>query len=197
MGERASVTGAILAGGASRRMGRRKEVLPAGDGVTMIERVESVLAPLTSRVVVVGDTPALPDHERVFDLRPDQGPLGGIEALLASGLDRHFLVVPCDMPRLTTDLLALLAVGCDEPATVFRLKGTAEPYPLPVRLDVAALPMVRRHLDEGRRALRDLLAALRPRIVDVAADRAGQLANVNTPAEHSALLTPRREPPCS
>ncbi|MHC5113160.1 MAG: molybdenum cofactor guanylyltransferase [Planctomycetota bacterium] len=190
-------TGAILAGGGSRRMGRRKELLPARAGVTMIGHVEAELSRLVSRVVVLGDTEALPDRDRLADLRDDQGPLGGLEALLASALDTQYLVVPCDMPRVTGDLLALLVDDADEPATAFRVEGEASPRPLPIRLAASALPTVRRHLDEGRRSLRALLDALGPRVVDLPASRLDELTNVNTPDEHAALITPRREPPCS
>ena len=46
------VTGIILAGGASRRMGRNKASLPWGD-TTLIEHVVETLSPVTNELLVV------------------------------------------------------------------------------------------------------------------------------------------------
>ena len=99
-------TGAVLAGGAGRRMGRRKDSLALPDGRTMLAVVHSVLREVCQRVVVVGD--AETDLPRIEDLRPGQGPLGGIEALLATGDDTQYLVGPCDLPLITPSVLRRL-----------------------------------------------------------------------------------------
>ena len=178
-------TGAVLAGGAGRRMGRRKDSLPLADGRTMLTAVAAVLAETCRDVVVVGD--AETPMTRIEDLRPGQGPLGGIEALLASNLDTHYLVCPCDLPLVTATLLRRLTVATGAVATVFHVDGEPDFWPMPARLSTEALLLVRDHLDGGRRAVHDLVRALEPAVIALSRADARALANVNTPSDYEAI----------
>ncbi len=178
-------TGAVLAGGAGRRMGRRKDALPLPDGRTMLAAVAAALAETCRDVVIVGDAETL--ITRIEDLRPGQGPLGGIESLLASNLDTHYLVCPCDLPLLTTALLRRLTTATGAVATVFRVDGEPAFRPLPARFSAEALFLVRGHLDGGRRAVHDLVRALDPAVIALPRDEARALANVNTPSDYEAI----------
>ncbi len=179
-------TGAVLAGGAGRRMGRRKDSLPLPDGRTMLAVVHSVLCEVCERVVVVGD--AETDLPRIEDLRPGHGPLGGIEALLVSADDTEYLVCPCDLPLVTPRLLRRLTVMTTRVATVFQVEGEVDIWPMPVRVSVQALDAVRSHLDEGRLAVHDLVRELFPEVIAVSREEAAALANVNTPDDYEQLL---------
>lgn len=104
------LSGFVLAGGASRRMGRPKALLPVA-GETLVERQVRLLRHVSRRVAVVGkpelfrglDVPVL------ADLVPDCGPLGGIYTGLASSATDYNLFIGCDMPFLTTRFLRWLA----------------------------------------------------------------------------------------
>src|SRR5579859_5479057 len=78
-------TGVVLAGGASRRMGRDKAALVL-DGEPLLARVVSRLREAVDRVIVIGppDRAAIvPSDVSVFlDLEPGLGPLGGIYSAL-------------------------------------------------------------------------------------------------------------------
>ena len=171
-------------------MGRLKQEMTLPDGRPMIAIVHHALAAVCPRVVLLGQSPHLPGLERVADLREGCGPLGGIEALLASEMGEQYLVVPCDMPRVTADVLDALLIKSDQPATVF------EGYPLPARISADALPTVKRLLDSGERAVWRLLD-------DVVAERVpmrdawiARLENVNTPedVERIARRSTQRSP---
>jgi molybdenum cofactor guanylyltransferase len=167
-------------------MGRAKYALRWGGG-TMIDVVAAALGQVCRKVVVVGGEPqtSLPS---VADLRSGQGPLGGIEALLASGLDSQYLVCPCDLPLVTGSLLERLTGGEAASAAVFRVEGEPGFRPLPARVPVQALEAVRAHLDRGQRAVHELLRGLRPQEVILPAADAHQLADLNTPQEYQAAL---------
>lgn len=105
------VTGIILAGGRSRRLGRDKAVEPFG-GQPLIRRVIERVAPLTSEIVVVvadsarGDSlPLDADHRVALDIFPEGGSLGGIFSGLTAASNQWGLVVACDMPFLNSGLL--------------------------------------------------------------------------------------------
>ncbi len=186
--------GAILAGGRSIRMGRDKATLPLRDGRTMLECVAEALRAAcgieAGEIAIVVSSPGRaldPRHAggyvEVADLREHVGPLGGIEALLASNLAREYLVCPCDVPRITPEALRLLLQRRDAPATVLRVaSGDLTGFePLPARISVVALPAVRKLLDSGERSVWKLMEDLPAAIVDINATHAAALRNVNTP----------------
>ena len=171
--------GVILAGGGSTRMGRSKAELPLADGRAMIEHVRDALEGVFGTVLIVNAED---------DLRPGQGPLAGIETVLAGAEDRDFVFCPCDVPLVTTEILEALSVQTAAPATVLRFEDEPHPRPLPARFNVSALPAVSHALDRGRRAIHRVLLDLEPHVVPAPAEWARALTNVNTPEEYEALL---------
>lgn len=181
-------TGAVLAGGRSRRMGRPKHALPLPDGRPMIEAVANVMAQVCQQVVVVGSTDALARLQHINDLRSGHGPLGGIEALLASGLDTQYLVCPCDLPLVTSDLLKALTVPSSAAATVLRIDGRSGTEPLPARISTEVLPVVRALLDAGQRAVSHLMQSIEIEAIEAPQTWSRYLTNINTPQEYEVLV---------
>lgn len=104
------LTGFVLAGGQSRRMGRPKQEMEIA-GETMLARQVRLLSAVCGRVGVVGGAKP-PDEERYIfreDLWPGCGPLGGIFTGLAATRTEYNLFVGCDMPFLTPSLLRYVA----------------------------------------------------------------------------------------
>lgn len=114
----AQLAGVVLAGGASRRMGRDKATMahPAARGVTMVEHVVSVLAARCEPVfVVAAPGQSLPELAAAHVLRDEVrgvGPLlatgRGLRAAAEAGCERAF-VCAVDMPYLTPALIEELS----------------------------------------------------------------------------------------
>ena len=198
-------------------MGRDKAALRLPDGHTMHEHVADALrmACAHESIVIVGATqsPGLargsatpvanaPSDDRanpgqargyvhVADIRPRAGPLGGIEALLASNLAREYLICPCDVPFITPDVLRLLLAQRDKPAAVFQRPGRDDFDPLPARLHCSALPIVRRLLDNEQRSVWKLMEELPAAIIDIDAHQAAALRNINTPEDLAGFGSPQ------
>jgi molybdopterin-guanine dinucleotide biosynthesis protein A len=114
MNETDAVTGIVLAGGMSRRLGRDKAVETI-EGRTLISRVLDSLSHVTQELVVVVNNHereeelALPDSVVVaVDIYPDTGSLGGIFTGLSASSNQWGFVVACDMPFLNLELLEYL-----------------------------------------------------------------------------------------
>lgn len=107
----ADFTGFVLAGGASRRMGRPKASLQL-DGESMLDRQIRLLRSVARRVMVVGGGPAgyldRVDVPIVADIVAMRGPLGGIYTALLRTRTELSLVLGCDLPFATRNLLACL-----------------------------------------------------------------------------------------
>jgi molybdopterin-guanine dinucleotide biosynthesis protein A len=158
----------ILVGGASRRMGRAKGLLPAPGGEPLVLRAARLTSELGLETVLVGERseyasvplPRLPDDPAGV------GPLGGLSALLAFARERRALALACDMPFVTrADLEALLAAPAA--AVVAPRRGTRWEPLCAVYEPARVLPVVRRRLEAGQRSLQGLLDALDARVVEL------------------------------
>jgi len=182
--------GAILAGGtASRYGGTAKGLLEVRPGRTIVEHlIEEMSAAGVAEVVIVANTPE--PYERfgrkvVPDLRPGNGPLGGIEtALMHYGDSRDaVLFCPCDLPGLTRrEISRLLAAYRAKPGGVV----VAETddffwHPLCSVVHNDLLPRVTEALDRGVRSVHELWRQLGA--VPVHFDDETPFFNVNTPED--------------
>src|SRR5262245_45512128 len=116
-----AIKGFIQAGGRSSRMKRDKAWLEI-DGVPMIERAVAAAGPAAERLGIIVNA-ANPQIERetrraesadarlILDLHEHLGPLGGIHTALAHcDAGDSALILACDLPFITTELLSFL---CD------------------------------------------------------------------------------------
>ncbi len=187
------ITGAILAGGQARRFDGRDKSQLLVHGRTMLDRQVEAMRPVVDRLLLVGHgSPRLPaDVERVADRVDGCGPLAGLEAALHAGAGRPILLVGCDMPFVTTPLLAFLANALADADAV--VPETERGYhPLCAVYAPSCLGAVRRRLASRSLRLRGLFDEVRVRVIrgtDLA--RFGEpshlLANVNTRADLDAL----------
>ena len=96
------ITGVILAGGKSSRMGQNKALMSLG-GKRLVDRVVEVMRNMFDALLMVTNTPdvyadlGLP---MAPDVWPDKGSLGGVYSAIYRVATPYCLVVACDMPFL-------------------------------------------------------------------------------------------------
>lgn len=183
------LTGAILAGGAGRRMGGQDKGLLDFEGRPLIAWVIEALAPQVDEILIVAnrhlEAYAAFGHRVVSDLRPDYpGPLAGFEAALTHAHTPWVLTCPTDVPGLPADyacLMSLAASGSPAVAVV-----DARWQPVFSLLPRSALPSLTASLDAGQHKVSAWLAGLTPVEVPLAAP----LRDADTPAELAQLCRP-------
>jgi molybdopterin-guanine dinucleotide biosynthesis protein A len=131
--DRAGVTGAVLCGGVSRRMGADKGKLMLGEE-TLIARAVRALSPVSSEVVLsCGREPKYSELglRLVLDSEPDVGPLAGIAASLDACDSDWLAVLACDLPHVVAAVpRALLARASSEGLDVCTLSSAGQVEPL-------------------------------------------------------------------
>lgn len=178
------MAGAVLCGGASRRMGRDKALVTV-DGVTMAARVASALsaAGCTPVVAIGGERPALAELglHAVADRFPGEGPLGGVITALGHFPDASMVAVAaCDLPHLSATTVAMLISALRESgAGVCAAVAVADRVqPLCGVWRQAALGALIERFDAGERRVLTVLDQVPVATVEVPP---GDLVNVNTP----------------
>ncbi|MGA9799427.1 MAG: molybdenum cofactor guanylyltransferase [Terriglobales bacterium] len=103
-----SVSGFVLAGGKSSRMGQDKAFLELGGRTLLAQALEKVRA-VTANTWIVGSAAKFAGFGPVVeDVFPACGPLGGIQAALTATSTDLNLVTAVDMPFLQLDFLNYL-----------------------------------------------------------------------------------------
>ncbi|MGH9102476.1 MAG: molybdenum cofactor guanylyltransferase [Acidimicrobiales bacterium] len=182
--------GLLLTGGASRRMGTDKASLVV-NGLRLAVAAGRALAAVTAPTFELG--PGRSELEPVADTAPGKGPLAALAQargrLGARLADRPAVVLACDLPGVTAELLAYLAEHPGSPSVVPVVGG--RPQLLCARWSSAALACAPSLVAGGRLAMRSLLGAA-PAVLcherewGAIAD-AGAFADVDEPADLDRL----------
>jgi molybdopterin-guanine dinucleotide biosynthesis protein A len=198
-GKAAAVTGALLAGGRSSRMGGREKGMLAVAGKPMLAHVIARLAPQVDRMVInANGDPArfagfrLPVVADV--LEGHAGPLAGLHACLAWARSetpeaRYVATVPIDTPFLPADMVARLMAALEEANARAAIAASGGERHLVVGLwDVSLIGDVAEALQQGVRAMHRFAETQGAAVADfplihVADATIDPFFNVNTPAD--------------
>jgi len=197
---RLHVTGVVLNGGASSRLGRDKALLRLR-GRTLLEQAIDQLAEHFGEILVIGRPHACPAHPAVTRALPDAlagaGPLGGIYTGLLEMTRPFGFFVACDMPWLDPTVIRrqlelLRATGAD--AVVPTWDGFREPLHAAYSQD--CLPAARRQIASGDYRIRGFFGAVNTFFWDVVAAGIGTrpFTNINTRSDLAALVGSRDLP---
>ncbi len=105
-----AITGVILAGGKSRRMGKDKALIPVG-GIPVIKRIIYVFNEIFKDIFIVSDRGNRYrdlGYREVADLIPHKGPLGGIYTALYYATTDLIFVTSCDMPFISGKVIRFI-----------------------------------------------------------------------------------------
>ncbi|WP_225911612.1 molybdenum cofactor guanylyltransferase [Desulfuromonas versatilis] len=183
------VTGVILAGGKSSRMGRDKATLEV-EGVALFERVLGVFQRIFSDILIAGERPDLarPGVCCHPDIYPGSA-LGGLYTGLFEADSDWIFVAPCDLPFPDPNLIKALLRLRDGYDVVLPRTGQGLD-PLFACYRKSCLEPMRRLLDNRRYRIFDFYDQVRVRYVDEHELPEGwrqALLNVNTPEEFQDL----------
>jgi molybdopterin-guanine dinucleotide biosynthesis protein A len=187
-----SITGFVLAGGASQRMGQDKsKLLVAGEA--LLQRQIRLLHSVCRSVAVLGppqsfaglEVPVFPDE------RPGRGPLGGLYTGLLQTRTEFNLFLGCDLPFMEASFLRYLCRrALERQADVTVPESRHHEFePLCAVYRRRALGAVRRSLDSGENKVTRFFSRVRCEMIPwPEVSRAGFspriFVNMNTPQDY-------------
>ena len=129
------ISGAVLSGGQSSRMGQEKGLMKLGE-ISLVERVAAAVSEVADEVIIAVAPSMIQayrsaldsQYKIVGDKQRDQGPIFGLISGLSSASGDYVVVCPCDTPLVRPEVLKMIrekAVGFDGAVPVIR--GYLEP----------------------------------------------------------------------
>jgi molybdopterin-guanine dinucleotide biosynthesis protein A len=190
------ISGIILSGGKSIRMGENKAFIEI-EGVPIISRIYDLFKELFQEVIIVTNQTEFFrnfDSRICQDLIPNKGALGGLYTGIFFSSFRYSFCVACDMPFIKKSLVQYLIKNIqDEDVIVPRTKDGLQP--LHAIYSKNCLDPIRRIIEEGKYKIIDFYKMVKVKIVEennlLSLDPfRDSFINVNTPEE---LLSFRRD----
>jgi FdhD protein len=189
----AGVTGVILAGGESRRMGSDKSLLPI-QGARFIDHVYNRLAALFDEVLIVTNSPELYNEipcRKVPDIYYAQGALAGVHSGLSHAKTEQVFVVGCEMPFISSAVVRQICSHASEGDLVIPHSSSGH-EPLHALYSKSCLPAMERILDAGLKRI--LLFFEQVKLIELPASEIQWLdpqersfQNINTPEDYFRL----------
>jgi len=120
------ITGIILSGGKSKRMGINKSLLKIGNK-SLIEIIHEILADLFEEIILSTNEPQLYKFLKLKsynDIYPHKGPLSGIHSCLINSKTDKSFIISCDMPFMTSEMIEYLVnYKFNKPIVVAKANG--------------------------------------------------------------------------
>lgn len=124
-----NITGIILAGGKSSRMGSDKGIVELNKK-KFIEHILDAVLPNVNEVIIIAnnDNYNYLGYKVIKDIIKDCGPLGGIYTGLMNSKTENNIVVSCDIPFISSDLIKYIIENTNNAdISVPVYKGNIEP----------------------------------------------------------------------
>lgn len=166
MTKQPDISGFILAGGKSSRMGTNKAMLEINNE-SMLTRMIRFIAPFCANIAISGEGVGYDDFnvEIIPDFFTGYGPIAGLYSSLKYSSTEWNLVVSVDSPFLNKELINLLLVNIG-PFDCIIPQHSNGVEPLIGLYHKRALPALKKQIEFGDYKLSRLLSALNTNFVD-------------------------------
>ncbi len=182
--DKKDITGIILAGGKSSRMGSEKGFVK-WNSKPFIQYVIEAVKPLVKEIVIVSNNKNYDEyqHTRISDLVENSGPLAGLYTGLNYSSTEYNLVLSCDVPLIQTKVLKKLIAEVHRELDIVLLQSNDKATPLVALYKKQCAVKCLELLEQDERRVMSLVKQSKTKIIilDKSLDRC--VKNINTPEE--------------
>lgn len=182
--DKKNITGIILSGGKSSRMGRDKALL-SFNGTSFLQHSTNALNPFVTEILIVSNNP---EHDafglkRLPDTIENAGPLAGIYTGLNHSKTEHNLVLSCDIPLINSIILQKLIDAVDEDSEIIQIESQGKSMPLIALYKKQCEVPFLKLLNDGERKLQYAVNQCKVKHVVLNESESLFTQNINTPEE--------------
>lgn len=180
MSNKKDITGIVLAGGKSSRMGSDKGLIKI-DNKTFVENVIAAMEPLVNEIIIVSNNPEYDQFGfyRVEDDIKDSGPLAGLYSGLKYSNSEFNLVLSCDIPIIKTEILEKLIEVDYKNYEVTQIESHNKTMPLIAIYQKQCMHKCLELLQQDERRLRVAVNQLKTKTIVIDSDYDPFVKNVN------------------
>ena len=186
--DKKNITGIILAGGKSTRMGEDKGFL-LFENKPFIQYSIDALKPLVSKIIIVSDDS---DYDvfglkRVNDITKNAGPVAGICSGLEASSTEYNLILSCDIPLINSEILQKLIDAIDDTSEIIQVESRGKSMPLIALYKKQILSTFKTLLQEDERRLRVAIKSCKSKNIVLEKEHEFTTMNVNSQTELKAI----------
>lgn len=178
----------ILCGGKSSRMQSEKGLV-LYQNKPFIENIIEAVLPISQNIQLIANTndyDYLP-YRKIKDIVPDKGPLGGIYTALMHSETEINMLLSCDIPLISTEMLRELAVKHTSNFGVSVFEDANRIHPLIGIYEKAILPVIEKAIENNDLKMMHLLSKVPHQLIPIPEEKRNLLQNINTVAELNEL----------
>ncbi|KAF2327569.1 molybdenum cofactor guanylyltransferase [Flavobacterium nitrogenifigens] len=178
----------ILCGGKSSRMQSEKGLVLFQEK-PFIEHIIQAILPITNNIKLVTASKEYDylKYEKIPDLIIDKGPLGGIYTALSHSETEFNLILSCDIPLISTELLQELISKHTQEAGITVFASDSKTHPLIGIYSKEIVPIIKKAIDSDELRMMDLLARVPHQIIKIEESENFHLTNINSADELNDL----------
>ncbi|MDQ8014437.1 MAG: molybdenum cofactor guanylyltransferase [Flavobacterium nitrogenifigens] len=178
----------ILCGGKSSRMQSEKGLVLFQEK-PFIEHIIQAILPITNNIKLVTASKEYDylEYEKIPDLIVDKGPLGGIYTALSHSETEFNLILSCDIPLISTELLQELISKHTQEAGITVFASDSKTHPLIGIYSKEIVPIIKKAIDSDELRMMDLLARVPHQIIKIEESENFHLTNINSADELNDL----------
>lgn len=183
-----NITGIILAGGKSSRMGTDKGFLLLNDKPFVQYSIDA-LKPLVSNIIIVSDDSKYDEFglKRVNDITKNAGPIAGISSGLNASSTAYNLILSCDIPLITSKILQKLIDNFDVNTQIIQIESQGKSMPLIAMYKKEVAHIFNTLLKNDERRLRAAIKSCISKNIALEKEDEFTTMNVNTQNELKAI----------
>ena len=178
----------ILCGGKSSRMQSEKGLVLFQDK-PFIEHIIKAILPITENIKLITATKEydyLP-YQKIPDIIIDKGPLGGIYTALSHSETEFNLILSCDIPLISTELLSELISKHNNEASITIFASESRLHPLIGIYSKKIVAVVKSAIDNNDLKMMNLLGNIPHQIINIDESENFHLTNINSADELNDL----------
>jgi molybdopterin-guanine dinucleotide biosynthesis protein A len=183
-----NITGIILAGGKSSRMGTEKGLI-IYKNKPFVEHIIEAMSPLVDNIIIISNNKTYESFgfKCYEDLIKNTGPLAGIYTGLRYSKTNNNLIVSCDIPLIKTVVLQKLIDQKNDASEVIQLQSQGKNMPLIALYKKSCEVIFMEELHQNQKKVQKALKKCNVKTVIIDGSLEQVTANINTPEDLELL----------
>ena len=180
----------ILCGGKSSRMQSEKGLV-LYQNKPFVEHIIAAVLPISNNIQLITNTSDYDylAYKKIKDIVVDKGPLGGIYTALVHSDSEINLILSCDIPLISTEILRELTGKHNSNFDVSVFEDADRIHPLIGIYSTTILPVLKKAIDDNNLKMMGLLSKVVHQLLPIADEKRNLFKNINSVAELNELNT--------